>query len=312
MPCPKARFYCWTLNNYSEDEVLSIRLLLLSPSVRYACFCREVAPSTGTRHLQGYIAFVSQKTRRQCVSQISPRVSVRACTGSEEENIVYCSKEVRDDNPLEEFGTRKRSSGKRTDLEDFKNAVKGGCHSLPILLEDFSEVCAKYPRFVESYIRLHLPLPVLPEYIPREWQEKLNAILATEPDRRTINFVIDESGDQGKSYFIEKYIADNPGKALVFSPGKSIDLKYAFYSCMCSPHVVFFDAPRSRQSCSENNQSKSLLPYDFLEELKNGRMMNMKYNSATFRFKVPHVVVMTNQQPDMDALSMDRYNLINI
>ena len=80
------------------------------------------------------------------------------------------------------------------------------------------------------------------------------------------------------------------------------DMVYALNTLGYSPHVCIIDAPRSKQG--------EYLQYDFLEELKNGRVFNTKYESRMIEFPIPHVVVMMNEEPDMTKLSSDRYNLI--
>jgi Putative viral replication protein./RNA helicase. len=53
-PTAKVRNVCYTLNNYSEEDVR--RLQALQEGVSYHIFAKEVAES-GTPHLQGYIEF---------------------------------------------------------------------------------------------------------------------------------------------------------------------------------------------------------------------------------------------------------------
>jgi len=54
-----SRAYCFTLNNYTDDDVAQLTALI-NP-VRYVCWGYEIAPS-GTPHLQGYAEFT--KTMR--------------------------------------------------------------------------------------------------------------------------------------------------------------------------------------------------------------------------------------------------------
>lgn len=79
---------------------------------------------------------------------------------------------------------------------------------------------------------------------------------------------------------------------------------YALNTLGYKPTIVIVDAPRSKQG--------EYLQYDFLEEVKNGRIFNTKYESCMIEFPSPHVVVMMNEHPDMTKLSEDRYNLIVI
>lgn len=312
MPTVQARFWSWTLNNYDEAELVSLRTTLSKEEVRYACFGKETGKEEATPHLQGYIAFGAQKTKLQCKGFLSPRAHVEVSYSNEDFNVAYCSKQTSDDNPLETFGVRDRSAGKRTDLESFKDAVKGGCCDYTALMETHSKVCAQYPRFVEKYIRKFLPKLDVVYYPLFLWQSLLTGCLALPPNDREIVFVVDPKGNSGKTYFVSQYLKLHPTTAIALTPGKSVDVKYAFYSYLLAPRVVFFDAPRYRQTNNDSLQPKSLLPYDLLEEFKNGRIMNTKYNSEVITFPVPHVVVFTNREPDMDALSLDRYVIIHV
>ena len=68
--------------------------------------------------------------------------------------------------------------------------------------------------------------------------------------------------------------------------------------------VYFMDCPRSKQGV--------FIQYDFLEELKNGMIFSSKYNSKEKEFEQPHVVVLMNEMPDPNALSKDRYSVIEL
>lgn len=76
------------------------------------------------------------------------------------------------------------------------------------------------------------------------------------------------------------------------------------YSLSEDIRVLFIDAPRSKQG--------EYIQYDFLEDVKNGRIFSGKYESRMKRLGPCHVVVMMNELPDMLKLSEDRYNIIEI
>ena len=119
---------------------------------------------------------------------------------------------------------------------------------------------------------------------------------------RKITFVIDERGNSGKTWLSGVIRRRYEEKVFLCLPGRKADMVYALNTLGYSPHVCIIDAPRSKQG--------EYLQYDFLEELKNGRVFNTKYESRMIEFPIPHVVVMMNEEPDMTKLSSDRYNLI--
>lgn len=52
------RNYVFTLNNYNDGHLAAFALL----PCRYICYGKEIAPVTGTRHLQGFVSWRTAKT----------------------------------------------------------------------------------------------------------------------------------------------------------------------------------------------------------------------------------------------------------
>lgn len=99
-PSPKKQIspairWCFTLNNWSEEEHSSI-VLIIQSACRCGMVAKEIAPTTGTPHLQGYIEFI-KKARPISVFK-NKRIQFKKCKGTKDENVVYCSKE--DKNPF--------------------------------------------------------------------------------------------------------------------------------------------------------------------------------------------------------------------
>ncbi|GAC77766.1 replication protein, partial [uncultured marine virus] len=81
--------WCFTLNNYSEEEYSSI-VLQIEPYVKKYIIGKEIGEG-GTPHLQGFIRF---KTKRRPKSIIdNKRIHWEKCKGSDSENYDYCSKD---------------------------------------------------------------------------------------------------------------------------------------------------------------------------------------------------------------------------
>lgn len=296
MPAVKAIFWHFTWCNYDETELDALRARLSKEeTVRYACFAKETGEG-GTPHLQGYIAFKKQKTLLQCKAQISSKAHVEPCKGSEEQNITYCSKEVSVNNPLEEFGTRKRQSGRRTDLEPFMADVQAGELDRKVLLLRYPYIAAQYPRFFDRFISVHRPIPEPPTHPFRPWQQTIFDILSSDPSPRLIEFIVDFDGNAGKSWFCDFYCWHHPD-AFVTEFGKKSDMAYHLPDLL---RVLFVDVTR---------EQVEHLNYSFLESCKNGRVFSPKYESHVKRYPPMHVVVMMNEEPDMSKLSSDRYDI---
>jgi len=285
----RAKNWCFTMNNYSEEDV--DRLSAPLEDVLYIVFGREVG-GQGTPHLQGTVCFSARKRLPQVIAIIGQ--AHFTVTRLLPQSVEYCKK---DGNFVEKGTMPRTTAGKRNDLENFKDAVKDGMYDKKDLRENFSEICAAYPQFVENYIRDNKPKITVQPYPLREWQADLHSKLILEPDPREILFVVDRNGNQGKSWFA-RYYCDLHDNAQIIIPGKKADMAYVVEE---DKKVFFFDCPRSKQG--------DFIQYDFLEELKNGYIFSPKYQSLCKKLKTPHVVVLMNEMPDMEKLSRDRITI---
>jgi len=80
--------WCFTWNNPPENAPG----LLEAIDSKYLCYGREVAPTTGTVHLQGYVVFKSNQ-RLSAVTKKMPGCHVLVANGTTAQNIEYCSKD---------------------------------------------------------------------------------------------------------------------------------------------------------------------------------------------------------------------------
>lgn len=87
----RARSYAWTLNNPTAAEEAGLRRSAADPACVFLCFAPEVAPNTGTPHLQGYVYFKEARTLSSAKQFISPRCHLEAAKGTPTENKTYCS-----------------------------------------------------------------------------------------------------------------------------------------------------------------------------------------------------------------------------
>ena len=287
--------WCFTLNNYTNDDIKRLNELVSQDDrVKYLLYGKEVAQS-GTPHLQGFIRFTKRTRLTKAKSTIgsNPHVEIARNVNA---SVQYCKK----DGDWVEFGTFGQGQGQRSELEEIKTAIKGGMINLKDIRENFSDVYAKYPRWCMEYIRDNYPKVKIPDHPLRPWQRHLQSILEGEPDRRKIIFVVDLIGNTGKSWFSDWYHENNSNTQLL-TPGKLSDMAYALQPGL---RVLFMDAPRSKQG--------EFINYEFLENLKNGRVFSGKYESTMKTFDPIHVVVMMNEDPDRTKLSKDRYHVINI
>lgn len=286
--------WCFTLNNYNENDLVRINDLVPS-SAEYLIYGKELGEQ-GTPHLQGFIT-LHKRSRLQQVKKIigsNPHLEIARNVNA---SIKYCKKE----NQWVEFGSRTVTQGKRTDIDAFKEDVKSGVLDLALIREKHSEVYAKYTRFCLEYVEDNYPSIQIPEYELRNWQRFLLQKITSPPDRRKIIFVVDEIGNSGKSWFAHFHTSKNKNISQVLLPGKKSDMAFVLKANL---KYLFLDAPRSKQG--------EYIQYDFLEDLKNGYVFSNKYESRIKTYEPMHVIVNMNEKPDMSKLSEDRYDIINI
>lgn len=254
MADPKGRKWCFTINNWNE-EIYDTVLDFCLKSKQYIC-AKEIAPTTGTPHLQGYVEFKNAKrfsTVKRCLG--GDMASVRKARGTALDNKVYCSKEW-------DFVTN-------IGVDGFQEKLR-------------KDALASYK-----------------DVVWHDWQQQVLDILGNPPDNRKVYWFWEPAGGAGKS-FLCKYIACK--YHTIIASGKSADIFNQLRTMIKDehkvPHVVFLDIPRT---------SFGYLNYACLEQLKNGLVYSGKYEGGQLIFPQPHVICFANQEPDMYAMSEDRW-----
>jgi hypothetical protein len=147
MPQSNAKHWCWTLNNYTDDELNALEALgtELPNDIKYLIYGKEKGEQE-TPHLQGYISFTKRKTFNVVKRLISERAHLETAKGSPIQNKEYCSKEK----DYQEFGTLPAGQGARTDLVQVAKACQDGA--------SFKEIAQNFPsaalRYSTGIIRL--------------------------------------------------------------------------------------------------------------------------------------------------------------
>ncbi len=127
------RNFCFTINNYTNEELNELRKKELK-EIKYIIVGEEIAPTTGTHHLQGFIIYNSAKTLNAAIKNLPKRSHIEICKGTPYENYLYCSKE----NIAHELGERpeKVGQGKRQDLIEIKKKIAQNVNIKQMLEED--------------------------------------------------------------------------------------------------------------------------------------------------------------------------------
>jgi len=291
----RGRHFCFTTNNPTAVTTQKFKDLFEDESnVLYAVFAHEVAPTTGTPHLQGYVCFAERK-RITSVRTLLSGSHVELARGTPKQAADYCKKTP----GWIEFGdfSGVPFQGKRSDFDSFKTWLleQDTWPTDAHIALNWTALYCRYGNKLKELRDLLYPSPNLETGPYSGWQLDLNQKLK-EPAvcDRSIEFFVDEPGGSGKSWFIRKFLTDNVD-AQFFSVGKRDDIAHAVD---ITKRVFLFNIPRDHMQ---------YLQYGILESIKDRLIFSPKYMSQTkMLVHKPHVIVFCNEQPDYEKLSEDR------
>lgn len=144
-PSGKSRKWTFTLNNYTPAHETRIARMDYE-QLRYVAYSREVAPTTGTPHLQGFV-YLHVEVTLAFFKKFLPSAHMEIMEGSFMHNEVYCSKQE----SLIEYGDRPEQ-GKRTDLTMCKRRIDEGTDYMDLAEEEnYFKHVAKHHKFFSKY-----------------------------------------------------------------------------------------------------------------------------------------------------------------
>jgi hypothetical protein len=99
----KHRCWCFTMNNYNDEDIAILKGIggvsradggqsTNGPWSKYLVFSEEIAPATGTKHLQGYMQFASQVYFTSLNTRLRRRAWLAVAKASPEMNRLYVTK----------------------------------------------------------------------------------------------------------------------------------------------------------------------------------------------------------------------------
>lgn len=286
----QGRAWCFTLNNPSKDIDYGL------PDLRF-CVHQLEQGEGGTYHWQGYAEFLKPK-RLAALRQWIEGAHWELRRGTGEQAAAYCTKEeTRIAGPWL-HGHQSTGQGQRIDLESYRSDILRGA-SDEELLENHLTTVARFPKLASTIRRARSAASAAKITIanPTPWQQKAIDIANATPDIREVHWFVDLLGNSGKTHLC-RHMINNFG-AFYSVGGKHADVLYAYEG----QSVVCFDFPRS---------AEEFVCYSVIEALKNGVVTISKYESRTFLFPVPTVLVFSNFEPDRSKLSADRWKVTNI
>lgn len=154
------------------------------------------------------------------------------------------------------------------------------------------------------------------DYIPRQfrvqslypYQEKIIES-RNDFDARLINVIYDPIGNKGKSTLAALIEIKYGGIDMppVNDYKELIQLAYCVISSMSEkPKIMMFDMPRAL------NKEKLCGLYSAIEQIKKGKVYDLRYKYHSLWLDSPQIWVFTNVPPDMNFLSEDRWKVWQI
>jgi len=297
--------WCFTLNNYNKDvNYVTTVFSLPEFRIRRAIYGEEIAPTTGTKHLQGYVEYDRTRGLAWC-KKVFTGAHWEAAKGNARSNYDYCSKdgEFKTYGEWESVlktkpGAEKRKAISSVDvlrglLSDDPESVKNtGCYlsrkkafdERVVELRELRERHSRYARFSVCLLS--------------KWQYSMLGKLFNQNDRQ-ITWVSDPRGGIGKS-FLAHFLQSVYQADLFDGVTATKDVAWLLSP---SPKLIIFDVTRS---------DATHFSYQCLEACKNGFVMSGKYTGSKRLFPPPKVIVFANFEPDRTKLSEDRWDIHHI
>lgn len=137
-----------------------------------------------------------------------------------------------------------------------------------------------------------------------EWQQDVLDRCMTDPDDRTVNYIIDFKGGKGKSKFC-KYMGYHH-QALTVPWGRTGDI----LNLVCklgAKQIYLFDLSRSKPKDWARDDIAAAM-----EQIKNGYIVNFKFETGAFYMNPPHIWCFSNSIPNLSSMSADRWKFWEI
>jgi len=169
------------------------------------------------------------------------------------------------------------------------------------------EYCQKGETRVGNVYSFGFPIDVKVINKLYPWQQEVVNMISIEPDDRSIIWVYDPAGNNGKTALL-KYLVKN-NKIIFTCGGKNADVINLIYNnkdyiTSTRNAVVLWNLPRTVEP--------DYISYNAIESIKDGLICNNKFECGSFICNSPHLIVFSNCLPKYSALTADRWKVYTI
>ena len=276
----KYRHWMFTWNQeFTDEELLEIESFLKTFCKSFV-FQEEKGEKTLRVHLQGYFETIVRKRHSTLLASFNMKfghlpfdvgqLTLDRMMGSQDEAIAYCTKPDTQMRKPRLFGILTQYEA--SDLKIF-------------------DVSSNWFPWQKSFMELIFN----------------KDLTLKDPDDRTILWIHDLMGNNGKSKLVKHICYNYPEEACKLSFGSSTQLRSA---CIAAgpKKLYFIDVPRTLGKDDDINDLISVI-----EDIKNGFMVSSMYGKhQQMMFDPPHIVVFANVFCPENALSGDRLHEFSI
>lgn len=153
MPSPNVRRFCFTWNNYGNSAYTKCETFI-NTYCKYGIVGEEIAPNTGTLHLQGFCNLHKPMRFNKIKKHLANTIHIEKANGSDTDNQKYCSKS----GIYFEAGTP-CGQGHRSDLQAVVETIARGNTKIQDLASLHPTTFIKYHRGIREYLRMAAPIP---------------------------------------------------------------------------------------------------------------------------------------------------------
>lgn len=165
--------------------------------------------------------------------------------------------------------------------------------------------CSKDNIYECQNLKIPKPLKLLDESKLYKFQKIILDIIKGEPDDRDIYWFKDDNGGTGKTSFCKLLCAKY---GAIMLGGKSADMKNGIVEYKSTnhdtPELILINLPRSFKA--------DHISYPGIEAIKDMCFYSGKYEGGMVVGNCPHIFIFSNELPDINKLSKDRWNIYDI
>lgn len=265
-------YWFFTWNHYGGVETGDKLNEICERECEWWVFQEEIAPTTGTPHLQGCLKLKDKRRLSELKNIFGDKIHWEP-TRDTEASKQYCSKidSAKPDGKLWRSTNRSTTKEWNKRRRDYKKELK--------------VISTLY-----------------------NWQRKLNEWLLEEPDDRKIIWIFNRDGNVGKTVLCKYLITKH--RVVLATGGTCKDL--ACMLALHEKNGFDLNDKFSFILNVAKETDVNKISYKALESIKDGLLSSPKYESCTMVFNSPHVVVFANDMPVVSKLSKDRWAIYEV